>query len=69
MNKLSLHLMFLAAAIAAAAAADQAGQVVAYPRLAEPVLVMGVTDDGFRPLHLSIYGRYAAIIAAKNGAT
>jgi len=39
-----------------------------YPPLAEPVLVMGETD-GFRPLHMSIYGRYAAIVAAKTGAS
>lgn len=39
-----------------------------YPRLDEPVLVMGVTE-GFRPLHMSIYGRYAAILAAKPGKT
>ena len=52
-----------------AAAQEQVGELEAYPLLEEPVLVMGVTDDGFRPLHLSIYGRYAAITAAKNGAS
>ena len=52
-----------------AAAQEQAGELEVYPLLEEPVLVMGVTDDGFRPLHLSIYGRYAAITAAKNGAS
>ena len=82
MQKSCLSLMCLAAAILATtvvscadpadptapisdAAADR---VEVYAPLAEPVLVMGETD-GFRPLHLSICGRYAAIVAAKPGKT
>jgi hypothetical protein len=51
-----------------AAAATPAKPSETYPLLKEPVLVMSETA-GFRPLHLSICGRYAAIVAAKPGTT
>ena len=50
------------------AATTPVKQDQAYPPLQGAVPVMGETD-GFRPLHLSICGRYAAIVAAKPGAT